>query len=178
MPKSAYRTDPLAQVRGRGRFHEYGELQWTFPAASFVFAYDSIALTTLAERMYGLAAYHSGIHNDGPQHFIDAVFVLKRGFIHWGKEVDQTLLRRPERDALPCVVESSEPGQVLVAMTSWLNGILGTAWMPRFNMDTYFGSASVGDELKWYRPGGPTTIVTSPSPEPDVPADPAAGTAD
>lgn len=151
MPKTAYRRRGDGQLGDSGRFFAYGKPWRYFPTASFIFAYDSIDLEALASDMIGNAVWAARQANGGPEHYIDAVFVLKKGFIYWGQE--GRLHTRPQPESTICTIRSPEPGQVLIAMTSWINDILADSWMPGgFNIDSYIGKAELGSSVSWYQP--------------------------
>jgi len=161
MPQQAYRRPGTDPARTHGRFFAYGERFWTFPVASFVFAYNSIDLHALADQTHGLAS--RSVQDGGAcRSFVDAVSVLDKGFVFWASEhatadslaaQDGYLNSRPALDSATCPV-AAEPGQVLTAMTSWLNDVLADAWMPRFNIGAYLGTAPMGASLGIKTPPG------------------------
>jgi hypothetical protein len=50
------------------------------------------------------------------------------------------------------MLQASDPGQVLVVMTAWINRVLADAWMPKFDINRYIDAAQIGMRLDYFRP--------------------------
>jgi uncharacterized protein DUF6602 len=160
MPKVAWHQSHSFIVINRG-LNAYGRTWPFFPTASFIFAYDSIDLEALGERIYPLSL------TTPVEYRVDAIFVLKQGFIIWGDgnlETPQYHFRpRPESTFMAA---TSTPEGVLMTMMRWINSILADAWMPPFDIGRYMSAAIVSDHARWWVQPEPVIEVTIPIPKP------------
>jgi hypothetical protein len=150
MPKTAW----LREVGLSVSLPVYGRIWKYTPVAGFVFAYESIDLGNLADRLLERA-----VEDNVPPHLcVDGVYVLNGGSLNWGDATQpwQTPIpgRRTVRHIKPLQGRS-----ILPMMTLHLQGILGAVFGPRFDLGAYFGNMTLG------------TIVGAASDETDFPTD-------
>jgi hypothetical protein len=133
LPKTAY--FPSQPMRTRSM---YGRTDWPYvPTVGMVFAYDGIELDTLRETFEGLA------DQDPPEHSLDSVWVLNRGFINWSNPTTSMLeLGREPRFGFKVVEATAQ--QMLLPFTAHLHQHFGTAWMPPFKIVDYLADVPWG----------------------------------
>lgn len=131
-PKTAYeeQTGPL---RHYSRMYDQ---EWEyFPTVGIMFAYDSMDLRKVRERLDEL---HAGVPF---QHRIDFVVVLKKGLVmNWNEETDQ-FVHTPSATTRLRAVESSNP---LLLMVVFMQQLFQSARTPRFRILDYFRGTEYG----------------------------------
>jgi hypothetical protein len=133
MPKTAYYPAPLEKRRGDG-----GE--WSpSPAATLLFAYDGVSLETLGGVLAELEAESPG------EPTMDSVWVLSKGYLNWRSSWDGEFSPPPiEEIKTQLTAISSEPAQLLMALTFHLYSHFAHAWTPRLYIAEYFPSGPWG----------------------------------
>jgi hypothetical protein len=131
LPKTAYHQVPGALRRTRwahGRRWDY------VPTVGIVLAYDGADIDTLAAKFDGLAS------DESPEHSIDSVWVLNKGYITWTNPVNGKIdmSREPGADFLAA---RATPDQILKPLTSHLYNHFATAWMPPLKIEDYLAGA-------------------------------------
>lgn len=129
MSKLAYHNQPKPLIRSTNLY----EKNWGyFPVIGMVVSYSSINLRSLKETLISL-------HTDVPlEHRIDSVWVLDKGMI---VNMSSTFDMTPSRKSELIVISSDNP---LLALTVQLQSLLLSAWMPKFDLNRYFGDIEYG----------------------------------
>jgi len=142
--KTEYHPNPLPQTRT-----QYGQV-WTYcPTASFVFAYDSIDLDSLAEAL--VKRYENTPHALR----VDGVWVLGKGYLTWFHQSENRILPSSEPGARLGVQDVHENQDVLLHMVLILNAHFVKAWMPPFRLLGYAGNAPLGERRTLWTVGEP-----------------------
>lgn len=131
-PKNAYepQTGPVLKYS-----HVYGKEWEFFPTVGIVFAYDSMDLNTLRNRIDELQA-SVPVHQR-----VDFIAVLKKGLLVNWDDKKELLNHTPTEHTRLRAVESSNP---LLLMVIFLQQIFQSTWMRRFVIRDYFTAAEYG----------------------------------
>lgn len=114
---------------------QYGA-EWSHcPTVSFVFAYDSVDLATLAE------VFAEECRTIPIEERIDAVWVLGKGALNWHDPIGPTINPSPLPGGRIAVGDVHGDQDILLSMILLLNIHFGTAWMPPFILKSYAGQA-------------------------------------
>jgi hypothetical protein len=136
LTKRAFLATP---VKRRPRLNLYGESLEDFPIFTFIFAYDSIDLTSIGSKLDEL---QEGVE---PRYHLDGIWVLDKGYFSYvegdptkGGGCRASLTSTPETGAI--VVK----GGALTHMAAYLQTIFQYAWQPGFKILSYMGEADFG----------------------------------
>jgi hypothetical protein len=138
-PKTAYYTQTAPGILTYSTL--YGKRWSFFPTIGVIFAYDSISLKTLCEKLTNLQSLNT-LHER-----IDFVIVLEKGLIiNWNRE-SNNLHATPTPETVLRPFESSNP---LLLAVVFLQQLLQTTFMPQFKIQEYIDKNEYGrfiDEL-------------------------------
>lgn len=113
----------------------YGKEWDYFPTVGLLFAYDSMNLVTIRDRL-------NDLHANLPLHqHIDFVTVLKKGLVVNWQDERQILNHSPMANTRLRAVESPNP---LLLTVIFLQQLFQSAWMPRFCIKEYFRTVDYG----------------------------------
>jgi hypothetical protein len=134
MPKVAWYPSPIqSTIRLYGR-------EWTYmPVQGFVFAYESVNLERLADRLLSRAIED----RVPPQHCIDGVYVLEAGSLHWGDETQFWMTAVPGKRTVR-FIRPLQGRSVLPIMTLNIQALMSMTTTPRFDFGAYMGNMVFG----------------------------------
>ena len=137
LPKTAFLPSQLKRTRSI-----YGRRDWPYvPTVGMVFAYDGIELDTLCDTFEWLADQHP------PEHCLDSVWVLNKGFINWSNPTTGRL--EPGREpGFGYQAAEATAQQMLLLFTAHLHRHFGTAWMPPFKIVDYLANVPWGTVIR------------------------------
>lgn len=131
-PKSAFRPQEGPIIKANNLYDK----EWDFfPTLGFVFAYNSIDLLTLKDKLKEL-------HKDVPlEHRIDSVWVLKKGILmNWSDE-EKTLDSIPSKKSRIRAIQSDN---ILMTFTIQLQRLLLSSWVRQFRISDYLAYVNHG----------------------------------
>lgn len=115
----------------------FGRTYDHFPTFSYIFAYDSISLATLREKLWAME------RNAAMETRIAAVYVLKKGLLAYEK--DGGLVPFSEEGA---TLSAWKTAQVLQCMATQMMNVMQQAWAPMFALQTYYGGTLPMEKLR------------------------------
>lgn len=120
----------------------YGKSWPYFPITAFVFAYDSIRLDALGDALLDLQGEAK------PWHRIDAIWVLKRGYLANTSPGTMDFILTPTQDSSLIAIRD----KALLHMVVHLQTLLQYAWQPGFKLLDYLISSEFGTPIaRWNR---------------------------